>query len=203
MIEPKGSKNFDPLKYNTRNSELTQEGVNLQRELVEAAREYARYQQLLASEEAFKQVREDKSLLEELRIKLNALSIEEKRRLLQGLVDGDIVISPDFLDFFESDNFDEHVMNIMKVRSQIPWKYNPAIIQEVLGVIIPNVDETTWDGSGRAWIIKHTRFVHGVFHDLDYAGPFLHEIHAEIPPASPFVRVSGRSAHPLFLDGRF
>ena len=138
-----GLENFDPLKYNTRNSELTQEGVNLQRELVEAAREYARYQKLFASEEAFKQVREDKSLLEELRIKLNALSIEEKRRLLQGLVDGDIVIDPDFLDFFESDNFDEHVMNIMKARSQIPWKYNPAIIQEVLGVTIPNVDETT------------------------------------------------------------
>jgi DNA invertase Pin-like site-specific DNA recombinase len=138
-----GLENFDPLKYNTRNSELTQEGVNLQRELVEAAREYARYQKLFASEEAFKQVREDKSLLEELRIKLNALSIEEKRRLLQGLVDGDIVIDPDFLDFFESDNFDEHVMNIMKVRSQIPWKYNPAIIQEVLGVIIPNVYDTT------------------------------------------------------------
>jgi hypothetical protein len=64
--------------------------------------------------------------------------IEQKRRLLQGVVDGDIGVKPPSpeatLDISEGPN-------ALNGWTTIKWKYNPAIIQEVLGVKILDADE--------------------------------------------------------------
>ena len=146
-----GLENFDPLKYNARNNELNLERSNLQRELAEAEREVSRYQQLLRSEHSFKRIAADKDTIMELFRKLQALSIEQKRQLLHGLVDGDIEVKPPSpeatLDISEE-------ANALNGWTQIQWKFNPAIIQDILGVKILGVDETTGEGSDWVWVRK-------------------------------------------------
>jgi site-specific DNA recombinase len=131
--------NFDPDHFNARLKELTLEQATLQRELAEAEREKARYQQLFESEQSFKKIAADKDTIMELFRKLQALPIEQKRRLFHGLVDGDIEVKPPSpeatLDISEE-------ANALNGWTKIKWKYNPAIIQEVLGVKILDVDET-------------------------------------------------------------
>ena len=140
-----GLENFDPLKYNARNSELSQEGERLRRELAEAQHEVSRHQQLFQNEQAFKRIAADKDTIMELFRQLNALSLGDKRRLLHGLVDGDIEVKPPSpeatLDISEE-------ANALNGWTKIEWKYNPAIIQEVFGVLIPNVDETIGEVTG-------------------------------------------------------
>jgi hypothetical protein len=142
--------NFDPDHFNARLKELTQEQATLQRELAEAERERARYQQLFESEQSFKKIAADKDTIMELFGKLQALPIEQKRRLLHGLVDGDIEVKPpspeDTLDISEE-------ANALNGWTKIKWKYNLSIIQEVLGVKILDVYETTEDASGWCWIL--------------------------------------------------
>ena len=131
------AKNFDPDRYNARVNELNMEKVSLQRELTEAKREVLRYQQLFASEQSFRKIQADKEVIMELFSRLMALPVDQKRRLLHGLVDGDIVVTPNGpLDVSEG-------ANALNGWTQIQWKYNQAIIQDVLGVKILGVDETT------------------------------------------------------------
>ncbi|MGA2937699.1 MAG: recombinase family protein [Syntrophobacteraceae bacterium] len=135
-------KDYDPDKYIARNNELNLERANLQRELAEAEREHNRYQQLFESEQNFVRLAADKDKIMELFRQLVALPVEQKRRLLKGLVDGEIEVTPlGPLDVSEEGN-------ALNGWTAINWKYNPAIIQEILGVIILDVDETTGEGSG-------------------------------------------------------
>ena len=130
----------DPDKYIARNNELNLERANFQRDLAEAEHELARYQKLFESEQSFKKIAADKDTIMELFRKLQALPIEQKRRLLHGVVDGDIEVKPPSpeatLDVSEGPN-------ALNGWTTIKWKYNPLIIQEVLCVNILGVDETT------------------------------------------------------------
>ncbi|MGC8495296.1 MAG: hypothetical protein ACP5SH_26570, partial [Syntrophobacteraceae bacterium] len=139
------SPKFDPDKYNERNSELSQEKEKLKNELAEAQRECVRYQQLFESEQSFKRIAADKETVWKLQSRLMDLPIDQRRQLLHGLVDGDIIVKPPTpnatLDFSEGSN-------TLNRWTQIQWKYNPAIIQEILGVKILDVDSVTVYPSG-------------------------------------------------------
>jgi site-specific DNA recombinase len=141
---------FDPDKYNARNNELNLERANFQRDLAEAEHELARYQQLFESEQSFKKIAADKDTIMELFRKLQALPIEQKRRLLHGVVDGDIEVKPPTPDATLDISEEANALNGW---TKIKWKYNLSIIQEVLGVKILDVYETTEDASGWCWIL--------------------------------------------------
>ena len=130
------SKHFNPDHYNKRLNELTLERGTLERELAEAERELMRYQQLFESEQSFKKIAADKNTVWKLQSRLMDLPIDQKRQLLHGLVDGDIIVKPPTpnatLDFSEGPN-------TLNRWTQIQWKYNQVIIQEILGVKILGV----------------------------------------------------------------
>ncbi len=127
------SEKFDPDKYNTRNNELSMEKLNLARELTEAEREYLRYQQLFQSEQSFKRIAADKDTIMELFRQVQGLPLDQKRQLLKGLVDGDIIVKPPTPDAVLEI---EEGPNALNKWINVNWRYNPAIIQEVLGVKI-------------------------------------------------------------------
>ncbi len=139
------SQHFNPAHYNVRLNELTLEKQNLARELAEAERECLRYQQLFESEQSFKKIAADKDTIMELFRQLMALPIDQKRRLLHGLVDGDIIVKPPTPDAVLQ--IDEGP-NTLNKWTTINWKYNPTIIQEILGVKIVSEVEASRDGSG-------------------------------------------------------
>ncbi len=134
------AKEFDADYYNTRLGTLKREQEALARELAEAERECLRYQQLFESEQSFKKIAADKDTIMELFRQLMALPIDQKRRLLDGLVDGDIIVKPPTPDAVLEI---EEGPNALNGWTKIQWKYNPAIIQEVLGVKIVSEVETT------------------------------------------------------------
>ncbi len=124
---------FDAKYFNNRRATLNREQEALNRELSEAKRECARYRQLFESEQNFVRLAADKDKIMELFKQVQGLPIDQKRRLLHGLVDGDIIVKPPtpdaVLEFEEGPN-------ALNKWIEINWKYNPAIIQDILGVKI-------------------------------------------------------------------
>jgi site-specific DNA recombinase len=139
------AEHFNPDHYNKRLNELTIERSTLERELAEAERECLRYQQLFESEQSFKKIAADKDTIMELFRQIQGLPIDQKRRLLHGLVDGDIIVKPPTPDAVLEI---EEGPNALNKWTKINWRYNPAIIQEILGVKIVSEVETTYDHSG-------------------------------------------------------
>lgn len=80
----------------------------------------------------------------ELFRQLQALPIDQKRRLLLGLVDGDIIVKPLTPDAVLEI---EEGPNALNKWVKINWKYNPAIIQAILGVKIVSEVSTTEEPS--------------------------------------------------------
>jgi site-specific DNA recombinase len=140
---------FDAKYFNNRRATLNREQEALNRELTEAEREYLRYQQLFQSEQSFKRIAADKDTIMELFRQVRGLPLDQKRRLLKGLVDGDIIVKPPTPDAVLEI---EEGPNALNKWVNINWRYNPAIIQDILGVKIVSEVETTREGSGWVWI---------------------------------------------------
>ncbi len=142
--------------------------------MAEAERECLRYQQLFESEQKFIQIAADKDTIMELFRQLMALPIDQKRRLLHGLVYGDIIVKPPTPDAVLE--IDEGP-NALNKWIKITWKYNPAIIQGILGVKIVSEVETTGDGSDECGSGRTPDLSKAYYMTCDHVGGFRNEIH--------------------------
>ncbi|MGA2403628.1 MAG: hypothetical protein ABSG91_18295 [Syntrophobacteraceae bacterium] len=96
----------------------------------ETNREILRLQEFIQSEDEFAALAADKDEIMEMQRQVLSLPIEKKKQLLQGLVAGDIEIKPPTpdakIDITEGPN-------ALNGWTTIPWKFNKAIILDILG----------------------------------------------------------------------
>jgi len=125
--------------FKSDHKQLIKEIQYLQQELVEATDKLEHFVQLREDQERLARLVDDDEQMELIHDKVRNLPFKEKKRLLQGLLDGPITIKlPDYLT-------DEEVKQIKAMgrdryqllicnNARVTFRFNQAILQDILGI---------------------------------------------------------------------